>query len=215
MTDALHFSRGIEVKRADVTVEGVFAGYASTFGGAPDRAGEVVAAGAFAKSLSEHKADGSMPGMLWAHDMREPIGRWTAFAEDTTGLRAHGKLTLGTTRGKEAHALMLDGALSLSIGYRVRKDGFERSVRVLKEIELLEVSLVAVPADPRARITSAKDLAGPADLQRVLQELGFSQREAKRITAGGWAALARQEPSPKLTQAAALLRKHATTLTKG
>lgn len=214
MTDALQFSRGIEIKRADVTGAGEFAGYAATFDKTADRAGDVIGHGAFAKSLSEHEAVGSMPGMLWAHDMREPIGRWSALTEDVTGLKARGKLTLGTTRGKEAHALLLDGALSLSIGYRVRQDGYERNARVLKELELLEVSLVAVPANPRARITSAKNLSGPADLQRVLQDIGFSQREAKRIVAGGWSALARQESS-ELNQAVALLKARTAAISKG
>jgi uncharacterized protein len=216
MTNALQFSRGIEIKRADVSDKGTFTGYASTFGGAPDRAGDVIAKGAFRKSLDEHKSAGSTPGMLWAHDFAEPVGKWLSFAEDAKGLNAEGKLTLDVTRGRDAHALLKDGALSLSIGYRVRQDGYERTTRVLKDIELLEVSLVAVPANPHARITAVKaDIRGPADLQRALQELGYSQREAKRIVAGGWAALSRDKQSSELSQAATLLRQRAAAITKG
>lgn len=215
MTDSLQFARCIAIKRADVAAEGTFAGYASTFGGAPDRAGDVIAHGAFGKSLKGHKAAGSAPAMLWAHDFREPVGRWSSFTEDRNGLKAEGKLTLGVQRGRDAYELMKDGALSLSIGYRVRQDGYERSTHVLKELELLEVSLVAVPANPLAQVTAVKaDIRGPADLQRVLQELGYSQREAKRIVAGGWSALSREE-SPELKQAAVLLRTRAVTIRKG
>lgn len=215
MTNALQFSRGIEIKRTDVSDKGTFAGYASTFGGLPDRAGDVIARGAFGKSLKEHQAAGSTPGMLWAHEFSEPIGKWLSLTEDAKGLKAEGKLTLDVTRGRDAHALMKDGALSLSIGYRVRQDGYERTTRVLKELELLEVSLVAVPANPHARVTAVKaDIRGPADLQRALMDLGYSQREAKRIVAGGWAALSKQEPS-ELNQAAALLRKRAAAITIG
>lgn len=216
MNNALQFSRAVEIKRADVSEKGAFVGYASTFGGLADRAGDVIVRGAFAKSLSEHKAAGSTPGMLWAHDMAEPVGRWQSFSEDAKGLKAEGKLTLDVSRGRDAHALMKDGALSLSIGYRVRQDGYDRNTRMLKEIELLEVSLVAVPANPHARVTAVKtDIRGPADLQRALMEIGYSQREAKRIVAGGWSALARNEQPSELSHAAALLRQRAAALTKG
>lgn len=216
MTNALQFSRGIEIKRADVSEKGMFAGYASTFGGAPDRAGDVIARGAFRKSLTEHTTAGSTPGMLWAHEFSEPIGKWLSLTEDAKGLKAEGKLTLDVTRGRDAHALMKDGALSLSIGYRVRADGFEGRNRVLKEIELLEVSLVAVPANPHARVTAVKaDIRGPADLQRALMEIGYSQREAKRIVAGGWAALSRNEQSSELSQAVTLLKRRAAAITTG
>lgn len=214
MTDALRFGFGIEIKRADVSEEGTFSGYGSTFDRAPDRAGDIIAPGAFSKSLKEHQAARSAPGMLWAHDFREPIGRWLSVAEDSRGLKVAGRLTMALARAKDAHALLKDDALSLSIGYRVRGDGIEGRNRVLKELELLEISLVSVPANPRARVTSVKDLRGPADLQRLLQELGFSQREAKRIVAGGWSALARQE-STELNHAAALLRSRAAAITKG
>lgn len=213
MTDALQFGRTIEIKRADVSDVGMFAGYGSTFDRAPDRAGDIIARGAFAKSLQEHRAAGSSPGMLWAHDIREPVGKWLSLAEDDRGLKVSGRLTLALARAKDAHALLKDDALSLSIGYRVRADGIEGRNRVLKDLELLEISLVSVPANPHAVVTSVKDLRGPMDLQRALQDIGFSQRDAKRIVAGGWAALSRQDP--ELKQAAALLRARAAILTKG
>lgn len=215
MNDALQFSRAIEIKRADVSTEGMFAGYASTFGGIPDRAGDIIAPGAFSKSLKEHQRSGSTPGLLWAHDMREPVGKWLTLAEDSRGLKGNGKLTLALSRAKDAHALMQDDALSLSIGYRVKADGIEGRNRVLKELELLEISLVAVPANPHAQITSVKDIRGPRDLQRALQEIGYSQREAKRIVAGGWAALARSEQSSELSQAVALLKQRTAAINTG
>lgn len=211
MNDALQFSRAIEIKRADVSAEGTLVGYASTFGGAPDRAGDVIAPGAFSKSIKEYQRIGSTPGLLWAHDMGEPIGKWLILTEDSRGLKVSGKLTMALSRAKDAHALLLDDALSLSIGYRVKADGIDGRNRVLKEIELFEISLVAVPSNPRAQITAVKNIRGPADLQRALMELGYSQREAKRIVAGGWSALSKQEPS-ELNQAAALLRQRAAAI---
>lgn len=50
----------------DAPDAGEIVGIASAFGN-PDAMGDIVAPGAFAVSLSEHKAAGTMPAMLWAH----------------------------------------------------------------------------------------------------------------------------------------------------
>ena len=54
---------------------------------------------------------------------------------------------LGRQRGREAYALLRDGALNgLSIGFRT--EGRERAQerrRVLKELDLVEISLVSLP----------------------------------------------------------------------
>ena len=137
---------------------GTIEGYASPFGGEPDSVGDIVAPGAFARSLAEHKAEGTAPLMLWQHDTTEPIGVWTDIREDGTGLFVKGRLVLETERGREAHALLKAGALNgLSIGFRTR-DAERRNGggRVLKDLHLIEISLVSVPAATRARVTSVK-----------------------------------------------------------
>ena len=205
----LQTRQGLEIKRATVTAAGVFAGLASTFGKPADRLGDVVAPGAFSASLSEHKAAGTMPALLWAHEPAEPVGKWTSLTETSTGLQAEGQLTLELARAKDAHALMRDGALSLSIGYRTRKSNYREGSRILEDLDLVEISLVAMPANPRAKITTVKGaIQGPGDLEAALREIGFSSREAKRIVAGGWKAYARDDASNELTEAAAMLAAH-------
>ena len=115
MTDQTRFTPVYELKRADIDSAGVFHGYASTFNGPVDSFGDIVAPGAFADSLKQHRAEKSSPALLWAHDQAEVIGRWTSLVEDTHGLKAVGKLTLETAKGKEAHALLKDGALGLQL----------------------------------------------------------------------------------------------------
>lgn len=218
MTETLQFSRGIQVKRADVSEKGMFSGYASTFNASPDRAGDVIQRGAFRKSIEQYKSNGSMPGLLWAHDMREPVGRWLALSEDSKGLAAEGKLTLDVTRGRDAHALLKDGALSLSIGYFIRKDGSERNgtTLLLKDIELLEVSLVAVPANVGAKITSVKQWQTERDLQTWLHEAGLSRRDAACAAAAIWVRRGGESKElSQLSQAAALLRQRTAAITKG
>jgi len=123
-----------------------FAGYAAVFD-RPDRGGDVVQAGAFARNLAR---GGAVP-LLWQHRPERPIGRIEYLKEDRRGLRVIGRLSRGAA-GREAAALVKDGALSgLSFGYRVR--AAEGSApRMLSELELVEVSRVTFPMQPSARV---------------------------------------------------------------
>lgn len=163
--------------------DGSIEGYGSVFG-VRDNYDDVIAPGAFAASLSEHKAEGTMPAMLWQHNPDEPIGVWTEMVEDSKGLRIKGKLALDTSRGKEAHALLKLGALNgLSIGFVSKQWTYDREtdVRTLTEIDLWEVSLVTFPANEKARVTNVKaadGMAAPKDAERILRDAGFSKADA-------------------------------------
>jgi HK97 family phage prohead protease len=156
--------------------QGTFTGRASVFGDPPDRYGDVIAPGAFQRSLEEHKAAGTSPLMLWSHDLSEPIGVWTSVRETRSALEVEGRLVLETQRGAEAYALMKAGAINgLSIGFISRKSEARKGGgRVLKDLDLVEVSLVSVPAASRARILSVKSprrepahpLEGPSHVTR-------------------------------------------------
>jgi len=138
-------------------IAGTIAGYAAVFGRV-DAQSDVIAPGAFARSLARHARAGTWPAMLWQHEAREPIGRWGEIVEDRIGLRATGELVLDTRRGREAAALMRAGALTgLSIGYVAVESHRDRArgVRVLTEIDLIEISPVTFPAQPLARIAAA------------------------------------------------------------
>ena len=183
-----------EFKRTNVDNAGVFKGYASTFNGPVDSFGDIVAPGAFVDSLKQHQSDGSSPALLWSHDQTEVIGRWTNLEEDAYGLKAIGKLTLATVKGKEAHALMKDEALGLSIGFRVVESKFDHGSKTntLSKIKLFEISLVGIPSNPAAKITAVKSaITTVREYEDVVRDvLGYSKREAKRLASGGWPALA-------------------------
>jgi uncharacterized protein len=122
-----------------------FAGYAAIFGW-PDRGGDVVRAGAFARAT----APGAVP-LLWQHDPARPIGRVEYLKEDRRGLRVIGRLSAGAA-GREAAALLAEGAVrGLSFGYRVRA-GHGTGPRLLTDLELVEISLVTMPMQPKARV---------------------------------------------------------------
>ncbi len=137
---------------------GLFVGYASVFGNL-DSQKEIVAKGAFEKSLSSLRQKGQAPAMLWMHDPTMPIGMWVAMAEDENGLVVQGRLALSTQKGREAYELLKMKAITgLSIGYRVVSSRIDnkRRARVLTEVDLFEISLVTFPANDAARISSVK-----------------------------------------------------------
>lgn len=135
---------------------GEIEGYASNFGNR-DLAGDIVQPGAFTKSISGRQP--AAVAMLWQHDRTRPIGVWTDIAEDGVGLRVKGRILVQTRDGADAFEFAKAGAVSgLSIGYRTtraRQDR-ERKARLLDEVDLHEISLVAIPANPLSRLESVK-----------------------------------------------------------
>ena len=141
---------------------GTFSGYASVFA-EPDYFGDTIKPGAFRKTLTERKRTGG-PAMFWNHNPDEQIGVWTDLVEDERGLKVNGKLVTETARGAEALALLKAGAVNgLSIGFCA--SAAERGPnggRVLTDIELVEISLVSLPAASKARVTSVRNAIQPA-----------------------------------------------------
>lgn len=133
-----------------------FSGYASLFNLA-DLSGDRVMLGAFHRSLKARGTAGIR--MLWNHDPGEPIGVWRSIAEDAYGLKVEGRLTPDVERSSALAHLIKDGALDgLSIGFHtVRSDkpkalNDQKALRRLIEVDLWEISLVAFPMQPGARI---------------------------------------------------------------
>ena len=162
--DMKHMARPLALKT--LAADGRFSGYASVFGKV-DYQNEVVAAGAFSRTLVKWRDDGRMPAMLWMHDPTQPIGLWLSMHEDKNGLAVQGSLALRTQKGMEAYELLKLGALTgLSIGYRVvsSKVDSKRKARILTDIDLFEISLVTFPANEAARVSEVKRIAVQTDV---------------------------------------------------
>lgn len=156
-------------------------GYASFFG-LTDQGGDVVMAGAYRKSLERLKRERRAVRMLWQHDPAQPIGVWDEITEDSRGLRVKGRILTEVEKGREAVALVAAGAIDgLSIGYRtVTAEKDAKGQRLLREVELWEVSLVTFPMLPEARV-GAKGVAPEA---AVLGELAALFEAARQTLAG-------------------------------
>lgn len=162
---------------------GRFSGYASIFGN-KDLGNDVVEKGAFAKSL-RNKSTKSVK-MLYQHKTDEPIGVYKKLEEDDKGLYVEGQLAMGTQRGKEVYELMKMGAIDgLSIGYKVDAKGYDYDERgkrrKLKEVDLMEISAVTFPMNPKARVRKVKGVENTIrDWEEILREVGgLSRNESK------------------------------------
>lgn len=144
----------LEVKSAfGVDDTGAITGKAWVFGTA-DRMGDIIEKGAFISPAQ-------LP-MLFAHDPAEPVGVWDEITETDDGLSVKGRLLItDVSRAREVRALVQAKAITgLSIGYSVKQaTGRKGGGRIIKSLELAEISLVTIPMHPGARVTSAKSAA--------------------------------------------------------
>lgn len=209
---------GLSIK--DVSEEGTFEGYGSTFGGSPDSYGDIVMPGAFADTLVKHKREGTMPLLLWGHQHSElPIGNWVDMAEDGKGLWGKGQIDLEDPVGQRVHkALKRRSVRGLSIGYETigkSVDPKKPGVTLLEKLDLWEVSVVNFPANRRSLVNAVKAnlsdgrLPTLPEFEDLLREAGFSKTQATAIASKGLSHLLRGEPGSGLVAgkvAAAALR---------
>jgi phage head maturation protease len=131
--------------------------------------------------------------MLWQHDPSQPIGVWDEVAEDDTGLYVKGRILDAVEKGREARALIEAGAIDgMSIGYRTLKaDRGPDGARMLKELELWEISMVTFPMLTSARVDTIK----AAEMTRremealLTQDAGLSRSVARALMDGGMGAV--------------------------
>lgn len=134
-----------------------------------DHDGDVIIKGAFSdwlsKSIEENKE--TIP-IFWAHKSGEPVGVFPIknMKEDNFGLSVKGIMPKDDTfvSGRVIPQMRIGSVKKMSIGYRIKDYDFEENVRVLKSIALWEGSLVTLPANDNATITSFKSITPYGDL---------------------------------------------------
>lgn len=181
-------TRNLPFEIKSIADSGVIEGVISAFGGI-DAVGDTIQRGAYTKSLGKLQASGRALPVLYQHDTSRPIGVWKDLAERPDGLVGKADLALEVGLAQEALALAKKGALTgISIGFEIPEGGSKRdgNRRILTEVDLWEASLVTFPADPKARVTSVKDLpTNPDEVRELLRDIGFSGRDAAAM-AGAW-----------------------------
>lgn len=182
-------------KKAD----GLLSAVAST--GTLDRDGEIVAPSAFLLHLDRYRKN---PVILAAHTHRSADGRPTIIGSADRVEVKDGALEFdmrfsGTAVGQEWKKLFDEGhARAFSIGFIPKAGAFDkaRGAYVWTEVELLEISAVAVPANPEALARRGVDGSDtgkpteaapkPADLAREIETIGaqFAKTEQDRENFG-------------------------------
>jgi HK97 family phage prohead protease len=179
----LHKSIKLEIKLD--TNQRTVEGYASVFDNV-DSYSDIVVKGAFAESLKAR-----MPKFLWQHNSQDIIGVVTQAAEDERGLYVKGTLAK-TAQANDAYELLSMGAVdSFSIGYYATEFEYgKKQERMLKKVDLREVSLVTFPANEAAMVTSVKSMPKTIrEFENFLRDEGYSHAEAKAIASRGFKAL--------------------------
>lgn len=179
-----------------------FAGYGARFNNV-DAYGDVIAPGAFTRTLKEARSSGNWPAMLLQHgsflggDDNMPVGVWTEMREDDKGLWVEGQLA-DTQRGRDAYALLKmsprPAINGMSIGFRATEWTMrtkpDEPRRTLKAVDLFEVSLVTFPANSKARVESVKsadEIKTIREFEEFLRDVGgFSNAQAKAIASQGF-----------------------------
>lgn len=207
--------RPLKIKSADD--QGMFEGHGAVFEELhptsswrlpPDWQDQILP-GAFAKTLAEHKARGTLPAMLYMHERGNVIGAWREMSEDDDGLSVKGQIetTAKAPSGATLYGLLKIGALNaMSIGFTPGKVELDekKKIRSIVELDLSELSLVDIPGIASARVTDVKN-ADPARLKRrieeALRDAGLSREEAKALIADGFKALRDAAPEDSETHA--------------
>jgi HK97 family phage prohead protease len=152
---------------------GSFEGVAAVFSNI-DRQNDIILPGAFLKTLEDFPRRGFLAN---AHDWTEPIGTITSAVETPEGLRVAGEFhstpSAQLVRKVMRERLERGKQVAMSIGFNVLDQDFDTKagVRQLKELDLYEVSIVTVPANPLAHIASVKAVEIDADLEARRTEM--------------------------------------------
>ena len=168
---------------------GSFKASASTFRNV-DVFGDVMEEGVFDSVLAKADQTGKMPKLFKQHFSHDIPGILNSMKVDKQGLKIQGSF-IDTTLGRDTRVEVKTGALTdMSIGF-ITKDFEEpekgKVKRIIKDIDLIEVSFVTFPANPKANVISAKGAPQTErDMERLLRQMGFSQTEAKRFIAEGF-----------------------------
>ena len=177
---------------------GEFSGYGSVFGSLDTKL-DTILEGAYAEAIAA-----GMPKMFVNHaHLMIPPGDWVEAKEDSIGLLLRGVIDLKHHLGPSLHSAMKRGAMDgLSIGFNVPKGGSKKvdGARVIKKIDLVEVSVVTFPADSAARITSVKaeinEIDSIRDAELFLRDSGVFSRSMATAFVSHVKAIAQRDSVP-------------------
>ena len=140
--------------------EDIFCGYASIFN-TVDNQQDIVSPN------SINIDDVKNAPLLWQHDVKKPIGKIIDAYIDDIGLFIYCKIIKDMFYGKEAYFAIKNNVIGgLSIGYTINNCEYRNDIedsgkiRILKDIKIVEISVVSLPANELTLLSVCKDVIG-------------------------------------------------------
>lgn len=157
--------------------EGEFVVYPSTFTKTPDSWGDIVAPGAFTKTIADWKASGNVLPGLYGHRMDDPdyfVAGAQDMGEDEHGWWVKGAFDLDNPKAQQVYKLAKGRRLNqLSFAYDTLDSGTVTlpdgtQARELRQVQVYEFSFVPVGANQDTSIIAIKAFVADVKAGRVL-----------------------------------------------
>lgn len=161
----------------DSGTESIFIeGYASTVD--VDRSGDVVPASVWEKGLQNYLKN---PIILAQHDYDDPIGRMVDYKIDGKGLWVKARIS---SAAEEVFGLIKDKVLTaFSIGFKILDAEYNSAAEIflIKELELVEISVVSVPCNQNTLFDLSKAFDDSAEYKKFKEQFATKTDEAKGL----------------------------------
>ena len=177
----LHLNSAFTMKElpseGDSKIESVFIeGYASTTD--IDRSGDVVPKSVWEAGIQNYLKN---PIILAQHDYDDPIGRMVDYKIDDKGLWVKARIS---SAAEECFNLIKDKVLTaFSIGFKIIDAEYNSAAEVflIKELELVEISVVSVPCNQNTLFDLSKAFDSAADFTQFKQQFAPKGDSAKGL----------------------------------
>lgn len=165
-----------ELPSASEKIDSIYIeGYASTTD--IDRAGDVVTAQVWEAGMQNYLKN---PIILAYHDHDDPVGRMVDYRVDSKGLWIKARISAAA----EVFNLIKDGVLTaFSVGFRVKDAEYNQASEVfyVKELELIEISVVSVPANQNTLFSLSKAFDDAEEYKQFKMQFAPKGESAKGL----------------------------------
>lgn len=168
------FQKSVPLPSAGDSIDSIFIeGYANTT--SVDRSGDVIPKTAWEKGLENYLKN---PIILAYHDHDEPIGRMESHEITDRGLFIKARISAAA---EDVFNLIKDGVLTaFSVGFIIKDATYDAvtDLFIIKDLELLEISVVSVPANQDSTFSLSKAFESADDYNLFKKQ--FSTGEAAK-----------------------------------
>ena len=174
----LNISSGFTIKSTEEDGDSIkIEGYANTT--TKDRIGDVIVEEAWKKGgLNNYLKN---PIILAYHNHSKPIGRLLEYSIDAYGLKVVAEIVKGAG---DVYELVKENILkSFSVGFIVRDADYDHTtdIFVIKDLELLEISVVSVPANADSTFSVKKSLETEEEYLNIKQSFNTETEDKTKV----------------------------------